>query len=250
MSLRVHAAAIVAVIALCGPALAQPTKPEAIVHKLRNIAAADAANALTAFIEKKKLPVAVVAEPVSNSVMLAGDAAPIRQVAELLASLDKQPPMVVARIQVLEAPAGFAEDTGLGEGAEANWVLTPREVRMLTAAIRSGKERLGIDILSRPQLVVADNTTGVVQIGSTGADSLTARLTPRIGSDGTVLLRVESEVKRTSRGKVETETVQATGKIADGGTLVMRGARTKTAGGGMRETLVIATINLVAAESK
>jgi len=250
MSLRVHAAAIVTAIALCGPALAQPTKPEAAVHKLRNIAAAAAANALTAFVEKKKLPVAVVAEPVSNSVMLAGDAAPIRQVAELLASLDKQPPSVVAQIQVLEAPGGFAEDTGLGEGAEANWVLTPREVRMLTAAIRSGKARLEVDVLSRPQLMAADNTTGVVQIGGTEADSLTARVAPRIGSDGTVLLRVETEVKRTSKGKSEAETVQATGKIADGGTLVMRGARTKTAGGGTSETLVIVTINLVAPESK
>lgn len=250
MNLRVHAAAIATVIALCGPALAQPAKPEAAVHRLRNVAAADAAEALTAFVEKKKLPVAVIAEPVSNSVMLAGDAASVRQVAELLASLDKQPPSVVAQILVLEAPGGFAEDTGLGEGAEANWVLTPREVRMLTAAIRSGKERLGIDILSRPQLMVADNKTGVVRIGGTEADGLTARVTPRIGSDGAVLLRVETEVKRTSKGKAEEETVQATGKVANGGTLVMRGARTKTADGGTRETLVIVTINLVVPESK
>lgn len=232
------------------PALAQPTKPEAAVHQLRNIAADDAAKALTAFVEKKKLSVAVVAEPVSNRVILAGDAAPVRQVAELLASLDKQPPSVVAQILVLEAPAGFAEETGLGEGAEASWVLTPREVRMLTAAIRSGKERLGVDILSRPQLMVADNTTGAVQIKGTETGNLTARVTPRIGSDGTVLLRVETEVKRTSKGKAEEETVQATGKVADGGTLVMRGAPVKTADGGARETLVIVTVNLVVTESK
>ena len=80
MSLRVHAATIVTAIALCGPALAEPTKPEVAVHKLRNIAAADATNALKVFLEKKKLPVAVVAEPVSNSVMLAGDATSIQQV--------------------------------------------------------------------------------------------------------------------------------------------------------------------------
>jgi type II secretory pathway component GspD/PulD (secretin) len=245
-SLRVHAAAIATVVALCGPALAQPAKPEIAVHKLRNIAAADAANTLTAFAEKKKLPVAVVAEPVSNSVMLAGDAAPIRQVAELLASLDKEPLRVVAQILVLEAPAGFAEDTGLGEGAEANWVLTPREILTFKAAIQFGKERLGVDVLSRPQLIGADNTTGVAQIGGTKFDSLTARIAPRIGSDGTVLLRVETEVKRASNGNAGEETIQATGKIADGGTLVMRGARTKTADGGARETLVIVTINLVA----
>jgi type II secretory pathway component GspD/PulD (secretin) len=121
---------------------------------------------------------------------------------------------------------------------------------MLTAAIRSGKARLEVDVLSRPQLMVADNTTGVVQIGGTGPDGLTARVAPRIGSDGTVLLRVETDVKRTSKGKAGAETVQATGKIADGGTLVMRGARAKSADGGTRETLVIVTINLVAPESK
>src|SRR5690348_11633779 len=63
----------------------------------------------------------------------------------------------------------------------------------------------------------------------------TARVTPRIESDGTVLLRVETERK----GK----TVQATGKVADGGTLVMR---VKSAG--KRETLVIVTINRVVSE--
>jgi RNA polymerase sigma factor (sigma-70 family) len=232
------------------PALAQPTKPEALVHKLRNIAAEDAAKAVAAFVEKKKLPVAVVAEPVSNSVMLAGDVASIQQVEKLLSSLDKQPPSVIAQILVLEAPAGFAEDTGLGEGAETSWMLTPREVRMLTAAIRSGKVRNEVDVLSRPQLMVADNKTGVVQVGGTETVSLTARVSPRIGSDGTVLLRVETEVKRPSKGKADEETVQATGKIPDGGTLVMRGGRTKTAEGGTREALVIVTVNLVAPESK
>jgi hypothetical protein len=59
-----------------------------------------------------------------------------------------------------------------------------------------------------------------------------------------------SAVKRTSKEKAAAETVRATGKVADGGALVMRGARTKTAGGGTRETLVIVTINLVAPESK
>jgi type II secretory pathway component GspD/PulD (secretin) len=249
MSLRVHAAAIVTAIALCGPALAQPTKPEATVHKLRNIAAAGAATALTQFVEKKKLPVAVVAEPVSNSVMLAGDAASIRQVAELLASLDQQPLSVVAQITVLKVPGGFAEDTGLSDGTEANWVLTPREVRMLTAAIRSGKERLGVGIISCPQVMVTDNKTGVVQIGGAEGDSLTVGITPRIGSDGSVLLRVETEAKRASKGKIE-EPVQASGKVKDGGTLVMRGVRTKTADGGTRETLVIVTVNLVVPESK
>src|SRR6185437_9974677 len=189
MALRVHVA-ILAALALCGPAVAQSTKPEASVHKLRNIAAADAASALTAYVDKNKLPVAVVAEPISNCVMLAGEAAPIQQVARLLASLDKQPPMVVVKMIVMDAAAGFAEDTGLAEGAETHWVLTPREARMLTGAIRSGKERGKVDVLSHPQLVVANNNTGVVQMGSAETSGLTARVTPRIGSDGAVLMRV------------------------------------------------------------
>jgi hypothetical protein len=212
------------------------------------VAAADAATALTAFVEKKKLPVAVVGEPVSNSVMLAGDAATVRQVAEPLAALDKPPPPVVAQVLVLEATAGFAEDIGLSAGGEVSWVLTPREVRMFTAAVRSGKERLGVYERSRPQLMLADNQTGFVRFGGTEADGLTARVTPRIGPDGTAPLWAETQVKRTPNGK--TETAQATGKLSDGGTLVMRGARTKTADGGTRETLVVVTVNSVAPESK
>lgn len=249
MSMRTHAVAIVTAIALCGPVSAQPSKPEASVHKLRNVAAVDVAKALTAFAEKEKVPVAVVAEPLSNSVMLAGDGVSIRKVSELLTSLDKEPRRVVTQITVLEAPAGFAEETGLGEGAEASWVLTPREVRMLNAAIRAGKEHR-VDILSRPQLLVEDNKTGDIQVGGAESDKLTVRVVPRIGSDGTVLLQVDTEVTRADKGKAGEQANHATGKVLDGGTLVMRGARTKTADGGTRETIVILSAHIVRSESK
>lgn len=244
MRLRVHAAAIVTAVALCGPAVAQSAKPEVAVHRLRCISAADAATALTAFAEKNKLPVAVVTEPALNTVTLAGEAAQVRQVAELLTSLDKAPPMVAAHMLVLEVPAGFAEDTGLGEAAETGWVLTPREARMLTAAVRSGQKRDEVDVLARPMLVVADNTTAVAKVGLAGAAGLTARVTPRVEGDGTVLLRVEAEVVRAAKGKAEVETLHSTVSVADGGTLVMRGARTKAADGS-REMLVIVTVNRV-----
>lgn len=241
MNLRVHAAAIVAALALCGPTLGQ-AKPETSVRKLRNIAAADAAVALNAFIEKEKLPVAVVAEPVTNSVILAGGAVPIRQVADLLASLDKEPPQVLASFVVMEAPAGFAENVGLGESGEKSWVLTTRETRMLWTIVGLGKGQYDLAVLSKPQLSLINNQTGAMEINGSDADKLNATITPQFMNDGTV--KVSAEFQRTTKGKAG-EKIQATKNVADGGTVVIRGPRAKADDGKTRETLVILTVHVL-----
>ena len=138
-----------------GTASAQP-KPETSVHRLRNVAATDAAQALTAFANQKKLPVAVVAEPVSNTVMVAGDAASVQQMAGLLASLDKEPPSVCVQMQVMETMDGFAEN-GSGCSGRDELGSDAREVRMLSAAIRTGKQQKEVEIISEPRIIVADN---------------------------------------------------------------------------------------------
>lgn len=241
MRFRIHVAAFVTALAMCGATFGQ-TKPETSVRKLRNITAADAAVALNAFIEKEKLPVAVVTEPVTNSVVLAGGAAPIRQVADQLASLDKEPQQILAEFIVLEAPVGFAEDIGLCEEKETNCVLTPRETRMLTAALRLGKGQNGVEVLSEPQVTVPNNNTADFRAGNTEADKVTARLTPRIESDGNVKLGID--VQRTIAGKAD-EKIQANAKVADGGTFVFRGAKKKVADRGIRETLVVVTVHVL-----
>ena len=168
---------------------------------------------------------------------------------EFLASLDKEPLTVSVQGVLLETVDGFAEKVGLGAAGETSWVLTPREVRMLGAAIRTAKQQKELEILSQPRLILADNQTGTVQTGGPGGEirTLSARLTPRIMPDGSVLLNVETEFKRAT----QEWTIRVAGKIQDGGTLAMRNPNIKTADGSSpRETLMIVTVNRIASERK
>jgi type II secretory pathway component GspD/PulD (secretin) len=238
------------------PAGAEPT---AAVHRLRNVAATDAAHALNAFALEQNLTVIAAPEPVSNTVLLSGRASDRNRAAALLATLDQEPPTAVAQMAVMRVPAGFAEDAGLGEGNETKWVLTPREARMLAAAVRREKERGQLEVLSRPTLTVADNQTGFVQTGD-GTTGLTARLTPRVAADGgSVAVRVETQVAAANPTPVllgdgvrvrafDAQTIQAVESVPNGGTLVVRGPRSKTADGGATEVLLVLTIDRVKAQ--
>jgi hypothetical protein len=217
MSLRVLFLAAVAVSFTCaGSSFAQQVnRPEVSIQKLRNAAAQDAAQALTAFADSKKLAVAIVAEPVSNTVIVAGEAAQTKLVIDLLAKLDTPPARIQAQLLIMEVPAGFAEEIGLAKNTKEVevWCLTERETRMLNSAIRKDKE---VKILSRPQLLTCDNQTGVVSVGDM-ASSITLQLTPRVTPQG-LLARIEAGVKKPDDFK----TMQTTIKVVDGGTSVFR----------------------------
>ena len=86
-----HALSLMIALSLTGNPAPAPVPPTATVHKLRNVAAADVAQAVTAFAAQKKLSVAVVAEPVSNTVFVAGDAAAHKTVTGIVAALDAPP---------------------------------------------------------------------------------------------------------------------------------------------------------------
>jgi hypothetical protein len=194
------------------------------------------AHALTVFAEQKKLAVAVIAEPVSNSVVVAGDPGSHKQVVTLLEAIDKQPPQILAEIMFVEVTTGFTEKIGLKEKdkAEEVWVLTTRETQLLNATLRYAKGSDFLSCLSRPQLMVADNQTGFVEVGG-ASDKLITRVTPRIIPDGLlvdVATRVEKPNEETDR--------RTTAKLPDGGTLVMRGAKT-----GESEILVILTVHVI-----
>ena len=223
-----------------GSAFGQEAQP-ATVYKLRNIAAADAAKAVTVYAGQKKLTVTVVAEPVTNAVFVAGDAAQQKQVVELCVALDKQLPTVQMSMLVLEVPADFAKDVGLGEGDQ--WVLTPREVTMLSLAIRREKQTGGIDVLSRPQLTLTDNQTGFFEV-LTGPQSFVIRATPRISPKGdSISMRVETQSTKlgtitvirdenTSKPMplraMDTQALETTESVPVGSTLVIRCARWKS----------------------
>lgn len=232
--------ALAAGVALAAGASAQ--QPTA--YPLRNVSAADAAKALADHAAARKLDLRVTYDAASNSVLVASDPAARRRAEELLAALDKAPPQFVVQMMFLRVPAGFAEEIGLGDGSETRWVLTDRERRMFTAAVKSAKERDEVEVLARPVVQVVDNQTGFVEFG--GDDSrMTAKVTPRVSPDsGSVLMRVEAELARTTGRVTNRQAVAATEMVPNGGTVVVRGPRSKTAAGA-GEVLVVLTVDRV-----
>lgn len=220
--------------------------PERTVYNLRNVAAADTAQAVTAFATQKKLPITVVADPLSNSVSVTGRGLPRKLAVALLAKLDRTPERFLVNMSVIEAPEGFVEDTGLEEGEK--WTLTQREANLFNAAVRkaANSKVTHVIILTRPQLMTLDNQTGYIQVGSE-VGGISARVTPRITTEGAVLTRLEMQLAKVARGGVmNCQTIETTEQVPDGGTLLVRGPRTKTSQGVSRELLILMTVNRVA----
>jgi type II secretory pathway component GspD/PulD (secretin) len=231
--------AAAAALGVATAAVAQ--QPETVQYRLKNVAAADAAQALTRFAEQKTLSLRIVAEPLSNTLILSAPSAQLKEVTTVLSALDAPPPRVHVQLMLVRVPAGFAEDIGLGNDNKR--VLTSHEVRKLKAAIRRQKSEGRVDLLSRPELMTIDNQTATVQIGN--ADSgVAASITPRVSPDGAILLRVETELKETSGQVTNVQAVETTVAVRDGSTLVVRGMRSKD-GAGDTEVLTVLTAHLV-----
>jgi general secretion pathway protein D len=130
----------------------------------------------------------------------------------------------------------------------------------LNLLIRALQAQNRIEILSRPQVTVADNQTGFIQVGANypylSASILTAvgtasqsvlyypigvtmRVTPRVNQDGKVLMRVEPQVATVSPNPVSLgngilapafniETVQTTVLASSGETIVLGGMISKS----------------------
>jgi RNA polymerase sigma factor (sigma-70 family) len=116
---------------------------------------------------------------------------------------------VVVDAMCVEVPGGFCQRSGLTAEEEVGiaWVLSPRERRMFQAILRGEPAK---DILSRPRIVVTEGKTGFAQVGQdfpavvgTASDpkdqkivythlGITLRVTPHIGVDGRIIMRVKS----------------------------------------------------------
>ena len=226
-----------------GPAPA-PTPPTATIHKLRNVAAADVAQAVTAFAAQMKLSVTVVAEPVTNTVFVAGDGTGHKRVADILAALDVPPRTVLVQMVVLKVPVGFAEELGMGKAKV--WEYSPREVTLLNAAVRRDS---GVEVYSRPTLMVVDNQTAHVQVG-TAECGVKASVTPRITPAGPMLVRVDVQLSEpTPNGGSSVATSQSTALISRGATMLLRGGKSKSADGVERELFVVLTPHQVQNEA-
>jgi hypothetical protein len=143
---------------------------------------------------------------------------------------DAQQTQVFIQTLLVKVPAGFVESAGISASAEeGKWVLNEREARMLTAALR--REKVCCEVLSRPQIQVADRQTGYVNLGKDGSKgwSLSVLLTPAVSREGTVRLEIKNRgeayvvkpgpVVRTNAAMIETSE-----SVPTGGTLVIRGA--------------------------
>jgi hypothetical protein len=237
----------------------------ATTYKLRNVAAADAADALSAFLKGRNQTAVVVAEPVSNTVLVSAGLAVQKQLSDILAGLDKDPQQVMLQAMVVEVPREFLARAGLNVGSEpgvVSWTLTPRELHMFTELFREAKGRGEIDVLSRPQLQVCDGQTGSVQVGQPvrpagGANTpevkmvhvgLALRVTPKVSPDGSsVCLDTETTLSKATgnaNGPFSERSVRVAAQFPLGQTLVFT-CGPQERGGQKRETLVILTPALV-----
>jgi hypothetical protein len=104
---------------------------------------------------------------------------------------------------------------GLGMGTSAHAEVAPQPQYVIQVTVWKGdplgsKAEGTVEVLARPQLVVCDRQTGFVQVGEQVAvtrpdgrprfefSGLTLKLTPAVQSDGTVVLRTESQVTTVS----------------------------------------------------
>lgn len=230
----------------------EPAGDELAVRKLRNVAAVDAAAAVSQHLQCKGVAAKLKFDVPSNSVFYCAPPAVSKEIADLLAGLDKALPQVVVQTMVIEVSGEFLAQIGIdtnGAGRGA-WALTPREARMMTALIRAAKERGECEIVSRPQLQVRDGQSGHVRIGqefpvqTAGAQvehrpiGIALRVTPAVAPDGKSVALAAHLQQTTVSGSVKVGGTQATvfnsselserAVVPLGHTLVLTGGRRKT----------------------
>jgi hypothetical protein len=254
--------------------------------------------------------VVLIAEPVSNTVLISATPQYFGEIKRIIDRIDSQPPQVMIQVLIAEVQLNNNEEVGVEFAIQSPVLfgrggLTPGFNFNTTAPLPNsgivgesvvGYQGLGnlgvgrasptqgfggfvfsassdtfalliralqaqgrIDILSRPQVQVADNQTGFVQVGQNfpylGPSTLTAtgvaqqsieyqpigvtmRVTPRVNPDGKVLMRVEPQVASVSSTPVSLgnglqtpafniQTVQTTVLASDGETIVLGGLISK-----------------------
>jgi type II secretion system protein D len=302
------------------------------VVKLRNAAAADVANAVQTYFTNVlavytsttfntafqilQRQVVVIAEPVSNTVLISATPEFFGEIKRMIDKIDSQPPQVMIQVMIAEVQLSNDEELGVEFGLQSPVLFnragagaasglgynfnTPAPSSTLPTGLVSpttvgfqGVNNLGVgrtsttqgiggfvfsassgtfslllralktqgrvEILSRPQLQVADNQTGYMNIGQSypilGGSTIATgglaqqsvtyvdigvslQITPRVNPDGKVLLRVAPTVSSVSPTAVSlgngvtassfnNETIQTTVLASDGETIVIGGLITK-----------------------
>ncbi|AWM40676.1 Type II secretion system protein D precursor [Gemmata obscuriglobus] len=291
------------------------------VVKLRNAAAADVANSVQQFFtqalqvytgaqfnsafQQLQRSVVVIAEPVSNTVLVSATPEYFGEIKRIIDKIDAQPPQVVIQVTIAEVQLNNTEELGVEVGLQSpvffdrGTTLNFNTTTALPAGnnvgngivgfqglgnlgvgrssptqgvggfvfsasndtfsllVRALKAQGRVDVLSRPQIQVADSQTGYVNIGQSypvpTATTITnglaqqgityqdigisLRVTPRVSPDGKVLMRVEPTVSSVQPSTVavggiqaavfNSQTVQTTVLASDGETIVLGGLLSK-----------------------
>lgn len=190
------------------------------------------------------MPVALAASVVSNSLVVSGPPAAVKEIEELLRGLDQHMGQVLVEVEIGEASAVTAPATTADQ---------PRD-----GTSRWGERPADIKTLGRVQLTTLNNNPAFVQLGArvpmavgtskgTTNESGNAQLqnvgllvgcTPRITPDGKIVMEIDvekSEVSSRADGEstavsgdgtgntshIKTSTVQTTVTVADGETIVL-----------------------------
>lgn len=130
------------------------------VLRLRNVAAADAAKALSAWAEGERRQVGFAFDAEANSITVFGDLASRQRAFDVLSALDRDPTQVVVELRYIRVPAGFCERLGLKPSDGANAPLNEREMRLFMEAVQLNRD---CSVLMAPKMTLFDNQTATVK---------------------------------------------------------------------------------------
>ena len=269
------------------PAKVEPR--ESTVCRVRNQPAVDVASAINEFLrsERGAQPAAkpegeavIVAEPISNSLIIGATPQMLHDVLELVEALDRSSAMVRLEVLLVEVALG---DEAKKEPSE---LVLKASAESMDAAIEALKKRGELTVLARPQIMTLDNQPAFLQIGQrvpriTGANvssrgrtnsvtfedmGLSLGLTPRIDAEkGLVTMEIDFEKshlgpeeegaplatspdgEQIRLPRVETVTAQATVKGRSGQALML-GGLVHESEFGWRELSIILTPHIVSPE--
>lgn len=237
-----------------------PRRP--LVIRLENVPAVDAARAVEEFLDSERAAsqtgaevvnlskAVIIAEPISNSLVLSGTPEVVDSLTELIAKLDTAPDTVMVELHVAELLSP-SRDSGTDDAASDDSA-APKAPSMqedgaawLAWAIEHGR----LNTLSRPQIMTRDNQPAYIMIGSevplqpesAGPDKgkqierafagLNIELIPRISPDGRVVMELDvnvaSVVNRNGAGSpiIARTALQTTVSAEDGQTIVLAGLK-------------------------
>jgi type II secretory pathway component GspD/PulD (secretin) len=242
------------------------------VHHLNHAPAVDVARAINELYQEEGV-VKVVAEPVTNNLLICALPEVGEQACKLAEQLDKRPAMVTVDVAIVEVKRSGKGEAGAAKSSAPQTSISKGDIdTQLRELGKSGQ----INLLERPRLMTLDNQPAFVQVGQrvpriTGSASsasgrvnsvtlenvgLIVGLTPRVSDDDTVTMQIDVEkshlgptdegapISMPSSGEpvrapsIVTITAQSTVSMRDGQTWMLAGA-TSQAESGQKEIVIL-----------